>query len=163
MEKEVVEQVNRQINKELYSEYLYLSMAAYFDSVSLEGFSSWMKKQAGEEHTHGMKFFSHLVERGERVKLAAIEAPPLEWASPLEAFKQAYKHETEVTASINRLADLAEGKKDRALSVFLNWFISEQVEEEAQTKLIVDKLEMVGASKEGLLYLDKELGKRGKE
>jgi len=155
--------VNEQINKELYSSYLYLSMAAYFADKNLAGFAKWMHTQADEEHTHGMKLYEHLVDRGGRVMLKAIEAPATEWASNLEAFKEVAAHEAKVTASIYALYETALKEKDYPAQVLLQWFINEQVEEEKNAAEIVANLQLIEARGTAVLMLDKQLGKRGKE
>ncbi|MFH1750923.1 MAG: ferritin [Candidatus Micrarchaeota archaeon] len=157
--------MNEQINHEFSSSYIYLSMCAYFEREGLNGFAGWMEKQSDEEVEHGMKFFKFIHERGGKVTLSAIPAPKTEWKSALEAFEDAYKHEVKVTALIHALKDGAQSEKDHASDEFLDWFTSEQVEEEKQTSEIVQKLRMVGDSKHALLALDAELGKRkgGKE
>lgn len=155
--------INEQINKELYSAYLYLSMSAYFETRNLPGFAHWMKLQAEEELEHGMKFFEYLNERGGKVELKAIAAVPTEWKDNLEVFKQVQEHEAAVTASIYSLHELALKEKDYASQVMLQWFINEQVEEEKNAAYIVQRLEMMDAKSNGVLMLDHELGKRGKE
>jgi ferritin len=135
-------------------------MAGYFESQSLSGMASWMKVQAQEELSHAMKFFGHLTERGGTVALGAIDAPPAQWASPLAAFEDAYKHECHISSLIDKLADLAAAEKDHAFAVFMQWFVKEQVEEEATASLIVERLRMVGESKNGLLMMDHQLGHR---
>lgn len=152
--------INEQINAELWSSYLYLSMASYFDSISLSGFSNWMQAQAQEEINHAMRFYNHVIERGGRVKLAAIDEVPTEWKSPLDAFEQTYKHEQKVTSLIENLADVAEKEKDRASMNMLQWFIDEQVEEEDSADEIVQKLKLIGESGNGIFMLDRELGQR---
>jgi len=156
--------INAQMNREFYSSYLYLAMAGYFESMNLKGFSGWMQVQAKEEHAHGMKFYGYLVEQGARISMAAIEAPPSEWATPLAAFEHALAHEQKVTARIHDLMDLAMKEKDYATAGFLGWFVKEQVEEEAAAGEIVFKMKLASAEKGAvLLYLlDHELGKRGK-
>ena len=161
LEAKMRDALNRQINAELYSSYLYLSMAGWFESLSLTGFAHWMRVQAKEEHAHAMKFFDHVVERGAKVELKAIEAPPKSWQSPLAAFKSVAAHESKVTGLINALADQAQGTRDHATGTMLHWFISEQVEEEANAAEIVAKLEMLGDSTGGLFALDHQLAKRG--
>ncbi len=155
--------INEQINKELYSSYLYLSMAAYFEDQNLSGFARWMYVQTGEEREHGMKFYEYLVDRGAKVDLKAIAAPATTWKSSLEVFKEVQKHEAFVTASINSLYELALSEKDFATQIMLQWFISEQVEEEKNAAEIVQKLELIEAKGTALLMLDHELGHRGKE
>ncbi len=152
--------LNQQINAETYSAYLYFSMSAYFSSINLEGFASWMRIQGLEELTHAEKFFRYLSERGARVRLAAIEAPPVEWDSPLAAMEQQYEHEQKVTAMINALVDLALDERDHATNSFLKWFVDEQVEEEATADGLVQKLKLVGAGGNVLFMMDRELGQR---
>lgn len=155
--------INEQINKELYSSYLYLSMAAYFQGQNLPGFAKWMYVQTGEEREHGMKFYEYLVDRGAKVELKAIAAPATVWNSSLDAFKEVQKHEAFVTASINALYELALGEKDYPSQILLQWFISEQVEEEKNAAEIVQQLELIDAKGTAVLMLDHQLGKRGKE
>lgn len=151
---------NKQINAELYSSYLYLSMAAYFDSINLTGAAHWMRCQAQEELVHAMKFYTFVDERGGRVILEPIEGPPTVWESPLHAFEDAYQHETKVTALINGLVDLALQERDHAANNFLQWFVAEQVEEEASTDTVVQKLKLAGSQGSGLFMIDRELGAR---
>jgi len=155
--------VNEQINKELFSSYLYLSMAAYFEDKNLPGFARWLRVQEVEEREHGMKFYDFLVDRGGRVELKAIAAPQKEWKSSLEVFKEVQAHETHVTASINALYELALKEKDYPAQVLLQWFISEQVEEEKNAADIVAQLELIDAHGTAVLMLDKTLGKRSGE
>ncbi|MDI9369612.1 MAG: ferritin [Synergistaceae bacterium] len=158
--RKVEEAINEQINAELYSAYIYLSMASWFDSMNLGGMAHWMNLQAKEEVEHALKFADFLMERGGRVIYKAIEGPETEWPSPLEAFRAAYDHEKYVTRRINDLMDIAIAEKDYASQVFLQWFITEQVEEEASASEIVGRLEMIGDGKHGLLMIDKELAGR---
>ena len=151
---------NKQINAELYSSYLYLSMAAYFESKDLKGMAHWMNIQANEEKAHAMRFFDFINDRSGRVTLTQIEAPKTEWKSPLEAFEDAYKHEIKITGMINELFTLVAIEKDGAGHDFLEWFCREQVEEEANAQLIVAQLKLVGDNGVGLYLLDQELGKR---
>ncbi|MBN1917255.1 MAG: ferritin [Verrucomicrobia bacterium] len=153
--------INRQINAELYSGYMYLAMSSYFETVNLPGFAAWMKAQAGEELEHAMKMFGYVGERRGTVTLDAIDKPPSKWASPLKAFEAALEHEEKVTGMINTLADLAAAENDHATGVFLQWFIKEQVEEEASADAIVQKLKLAKDASGALLMLDRELGKRG--
>ncbi|NIP44838.1 MAG: ferritin [candidate division Zixibacteria bacterium] len=153
--------LNDQINAELYSAYLYLSMAAYFEDTNLPGMAGWMKAQAQEEVGHAMKFYGYVFDRDSKVELKAIDGPKTKWASPLAAFEDAYKHEQKVTGLIHKLVDLANKEKDHATRSFLNWFVDEQVEEEASTKMIADRLKVIGDSKPGLFMLDRELAGRG--
>lgn len=152
---------NKQLNAETYSGYLYLSMAACFEACNLPGFARWMKVQAQEEMGHAMKFYAHINERGGRVKLDGIDAPPVEWDSPLAAFQAAYEHEQKVTAMINDLVDLAAKESDHAAGVFLQWFVSEQVEEEASADEIVQMLKRIQDAPGPLYMLDHQLGQRG--
>ena len=152
--------LNDQIRKEIYSSYLYLSMAAQFASMNLNGFAHWMKIQAGEETKHGMKIYEHLNERGGRVILQQIDAPPPTWKSAKEMFQDAYQHEQKVTKSINKIVELARAEKDNATEIFLQWFVSEQVEEEASANEILQKLQLAGENPVTLLMFDAELGKR---
>ena len=152
--------LNKQLNRELYSGYLYLSMSAYFESVNLPGFAHWMRKQASEEEAHAMKLYKYLVERGGRVEMDDIEAPKLEWKSPLEAFEDAYKHEQKVSDMIHKLVEVARAEKDHATESFLKWFVDEQVEEEESTNEIVQKLKMINGSKNAMFMLDSVLAKR---
>jgi ferritin len=149
-----------QLNAELYSAYLYLSMAAYFDSDNLPGLSNWMKVQAQEEVAHAMKFYEHIDERGGAVTLKAIAGPKTSWKSPMEAFQDAYKHEQKVTGLIDKLMTLAEAEKDRAARIFLEWFVTEQVEEEASVDYVVQRLKKSKDAPMALLMLDKELAAR---
>ncbi len=152
--------LNKQINAELYSSYLYRSMEAYFLAGNLKGFARWMSAQANEEHSHAMKFFEYINERSGRVTLTEIASPPTEWANPLAVFKAVYQHEQKVTGMINDLAKLAESEKDYATSVLLQWFVKEQVEEEASALEIVEKLKMIKDSAQGLFMMDSILGQR---
>ena len=152
--------INQQINAELYSSYLYLSMATYFDSKGLGGFSNWMRQQAQEELFHGMKMFDFVCERGGRVVLQAIDKPPSKWSSPLDAFQNVLAHEQKVTGLINDLVNLAIDERDHATNIFLQWFVSEQVEEEDTAGNLVDKLILIGKDANGLFMLDTELGQR---
>ena len=156
----VQEAMNEQINAELYSAYLYLSMAADFEAANLRGMAHWMQLQAKEEVGHALKFFKHIFERGGRVTLTAIAAPPAKWESAQAAFEAAYKHECHVTSLINELVDLAGAENDHASAVFLQWFVNEQVEEEANASEIFHQLKMVGDSKQGLFMLDRHLAQR---
>jgi len=152
--------VNKQINAEIYSSYLYLSMSAYFESINLKGFANWMKAQAQEEMVHAIKFYDYINERSGRVLLTAIEAPPKQWDSPLDVFEFTYKHEQKVTGLINDLVNLAISEADHATTNFLQWFVAEQVEEEASADEVVQKLKLAGERGSGLFMLDRELGQR---
>ena len=155
--------INDQINKELYSSYLYLSMAAYFEDRNLPGFSHWMRVQEAEEREHGMKLYDFILERGGRVNLKAIDAPKTEWASTLEVAEEVAAHEAKVTASIYALYETALKEKDYPAQVMLQWFISEQVEEEKNAAEIVADLQLIEDRGTAVLMLDKQLGKRSSE
>jgi ferritin len=152
--------INKQINAEVYSSYLYLAMQAYFTAKNWLGFANWMKVQSGEENAHAMKFFEYVLERGGEVVLDDIKAAETKWKTPLEVFQVVYEHELKVTALINDLLKLARQEGDTATESMLKWFIDEQVEEEANALLIVEKLKMIKDSTNGLFMLDHELGER---
>ena len=151
---------NVQINKEFYSEYLYLSMQAYFERLNLKGFVNWMSVQVQEERAHAMGMFDYLNQRGGNVQLEAIEKPQTDWKSPLDVFEEVLKHEEYVTSSINELMDVAEETKDRAAMSFLNWYLKEQVEEEDNVGNVLATLKLIGDDKKALLMLDKDLATR---
>lgn len=155
--------MNEQIKNELYSAYLYLSMAAHFESKTLNGFANWLRIQAKEELGHAMKFFDFILERGGTVSLKAIDQPPSSWNSNLEAFEQVLAHEQKVTKNINDLYELALKEKDYPSQVMLQWFIEEQVEEEKNATEIIEKLKLIEAHGTAVLMLDHELGKREPE
>lgn len=152
--------LNEQLNAELYSSYLYLSMAAYFESLSLKGMAHWMRIQAQEELVHVMKFFDFINDRNGRVMLTEVRGPKTEWNSPLEAFEESYAHECGISERVDNLMALANGENDQASSTFLQWFVTEQVEEESHVQSIVDKLKLVGDNGVAIFMLDGELGQR---
>jgi ferritin len=152
--------MNDQINKELFSSYLYLSMAAWFEDRNLPGFANWMRVQADEEREHAMKIYDFILERGGKVALKAIDAPKTEWNSTLEVAEEVAAHEGKVTASIHALYELALKEKDYPAQVMLQWFISEQVEEEKNAAEIVASLKMIEAHETAVLQLDHRLSKR---
>jgi ferritin len=152
--------MNEQINKELFSSYLYLSMAAYFEDKNLPGFGNWMRIQADEEREHAMKFYDFILERGGKVLLKGIDAPKTEWTSSLEVAEEVAAHEAKVTASIYALYELALKEKDYPSQVMLQWFISEQVEEEKNAGEIVTSMKMIEARETAVLMLDHRLAKR---
>jgi ferritin len=152
--------LNAQVNAELYSSYLYLSMAAYFKNINLAGFSRWMEAQALEEQTHAWKFYNFIHERSGQVVLKAIDGPPTHWDSPIAVFQDVCAHEQKVTRLINDLVDLAIDERDHATNNFLQWFVAEQVEEEASVDEVVQKLKLMGDAKGALFMLDQELGRR---
>ena len=160
LKKKIEEAFNEQINWELYSSYLYLSMSAYFLSINLNGFASWMRVQALEELTHAMKFFDFINERGGRVELLAVKAPQKEWESPLAAFEDAYEHECLVSGRINDLVNLSLDERDHASNNFLQWFVGEQVEEESSVDAVVQKLKLIKGDGGGLFLIDQELAQR---
>jgi len=160
LKKKMLKGLNAQINAEMYSAYLYLSMESYFQSVSLSGFASWMRGQVQEELFHGMKFYDYVNERGAKVILDTIDKPDSNWKTPLAAFEHILKHEQMVTSLINELMDLAIAEQDHATRIFLQWFVSEQVEEEASVGEVVDKLRLIKEDSSGLFLLDAEMNKR---
>ncbi len=160
MNKKIQEAFNEQLNAELFSSYLYLSMANYFASENLDGMAQWMQLQTDEEREHGMKFLDFVNHRGGRVALKQIDEPKFEWSSPLEAFQDAYEHECLISSKINKLMDLTTAESDHAATTFLQWFVTEQVEEEANAQSIVEKLKMIGDHTMGLMMMDQQLGQR---
>ena len=154
------EAINEQIKNELESYYIYLSMAAYFHSISLDGMGHWMRCQAHEEMIHAMKFFQHLIDRGGKLVLQDVRQLKTEWSSPQEAFKDAFAHEQFITGKINELTTIAREEKDYASEPLLAWFSDEQIEEEAESGKIADEMEMVGEDKSALLMMDRELAQR---
>jgi len=152
--------INEQIKWEMYSSYLYLSMSAYFESVNLKGFASWMRIQSMEELTHVKRFYDFLSTRGGRIILAEIMAPPSEWDSPQAVFEETLKHEQHVTSRINDLVDLAQELKDHASNSFLQWFVDEQVEEEESVDEALQSLKLNENNPGGLFMIDKELAQR---
>jgi ferritin len=151
---------NEQIQAEFYSAYLYLSMSAYFESINMLGFAHWMRVQTNEEQEHAMKLYKFVIERGGRVSLQAIQQPPVEFDSVLAVSEMTFAHEQKVSSLIYNLYELAGEVGDHAAEVFLQWFISEQVEEENNTRTIVDQLRMIGDHKMGLVMLDHQLAER---
>ncbi len=158
--KKLEKAINDQINKELFSEYLYISMQAWFAAQNLDGMANWMDAQGKEERFHAMKFFNYLLERGGKVTLKPIEGPATEFKTPIKAFQAAFEHEQFITKSINDLMDLAIKENDHATRSFLQWYIDEQVEEEASVDKIVNQLKMVGENGHGIMMIDRELGQR---
>ncbi len=158
--KRMEEAINKQINAEIWSAYLYLSMSAYFESINLPGFANWMKIQWQEELTHANKFFDYVNERGGRVHLEAIAAVKTEWESPIEAFQETLDHERHVSSLINDLVNIAVEEKDHATNNMLQWFVAEQVEEESNADDLVMQLKMIQGHGHGMLMLDRELASR---
>ncbi len=152
--------MNEQINKEFFSSYLYLSMAAYFEDKNLTGFAHWMQLQADEEREHAMKFYNFILDAGGRVQLKALDAPATEWKSNLEVAEQVAEHEARVTASIHDLYELALKERDYAAQVMLQWFITEQVEEEKTSSQVLESVRRIDDNPAALVMLDRELGQR---
>lgn len=152
--------INGQINAELYSSYLYLCMSTWFSERSLSGFAGWMRAQAQEEMFHSMKMLDYLLERGGSVELEAIAKPDRHWSTPLEVIEETAAHEAKVTGLINDLVDVALEERDHAANIFLQWFVAEQVEEEASVGDVVEKMKMIGDDSAGMFAMDMEMGKR---
>lgn len=155
--------INEQINHELFSSYLYLSMSAHFESAGLPGFAQWLRLQSDEERAHAMKFYEHLLDRGGQVKLAPIAAPRTEWATTLEAVEEVLAHEKAITALIHALYEKALTEKDYPAQILLQWFINEQVEEEKSATEILDQMKRIEAHETAVLMLDHQLSKRRPE
>lgn len=151
---------NKQINEEIFSSYIYLSMAAYFEAINLTGFAHWMRLQAQEEMFHAMRFFNHIGERGGKVELMAVKEPKRKWDSPLQVFEETLKHEEYITGCINKLMDTAIEAKDYAGQNLLKWFVDEQVEEEVNATDALEKLKRIGTNDALLLMQDLEMAKR---
>ena len=160
MDGKMVKAINDQINAEIYSSYLYFSMAAYFDSINLKGCSSWMRVQVMEEQAHTKKFYDYLIARGGRIVLSEIKAPPSEWETPLAVFEHVLEHEQMVTSLINGLVDLSLELKDHATNSFLTWYVDEQVEEEESADEVIQSLKLNADNPGGLFMIDKELAQR---
>ncbi len=159
LSKKMAAALNEQINKEMYSAYLYMSMSAFSTFKGLNGFANWFMIQYQEEMTHAMKIYQYLLDQGEQVELLQIEQPPGDFGTPLEMFRQTLEHEQFITRSINELVDLAMEEKDHATGIFLQWYVTEQIEEEANDNEIISKLELVGDGN-GLFMVDNELAAR---
>jgi len=160
LSKKMEEEFNGQVNKELYSAYLYLSMSSYCAATGFMGFANWMEVQAKEELDHAMKMYDHIIERGGNAKLATIQQPDAVWANLTNVFEATLKHEQFVTSCINHLMEIAVAEKDFASMNFLNWYINEQIEEEANADELVKKLQFIGDDKNALLSLNTELAAR---
>jgi ferritin len=160
MSETVAEALNEHLNAELYSAYLYLSMAAYFESEDLEGFAQWMKVQAREEMDHVVRMYGYINERDARVLLRSVAAPPNDWQSPLVAFEETLRHEREISERIHKLVELSQRENDHATNSFLQWFVSEQVEEEASVKKALQSVRLVEGAPGGLFLVDQTLGAR---
>lgn len=160
LNKKLEKALNKQINEEFYSSYLYLAMSAWFETKNLLGFANWMKMQSKEEYVHAEKIYNYVFTKGGLVTLEAIAQPRTEWKSVLDAFENTYEHEQHITKCINDLVDISVQEKDHATNAFLQWFVNEQVEEEATAQKIVDDLKMVGDNNYGIFMLDREMGTR---
>lgn len=160
LSKKMQKALNDQINAEIWSAYLYLSMSAYFESENLPGFANWMKVQWQEELSHASKFFDYINERGGRVLLQPIAAVDSVWKDPLEVIETTLKHEQHVSSLINELVNIAMDERDHATNNMLQWFIAEQVEEEASVEGLVQQLKLINGFGHGILMLDRELGQR---
>ena len=156
----ILKALNKQLNEELYSSYAYLAMSTHFSSQSLDGFAHWFRLQSQEEYGHAMKFYGFIIQTGGEVTLKQIGAPKTTWKTVMEAFKDTLAHEKKITGLIHKLVGGAMQSKDYAVNNFLQWFVNEQVEEEATVEEIIHKLEMIGDNKGGLYMLDRELGAR---
>lgn len=160
MSKTMEKAINGQINAELYSSYMYLAMSAWFSGKGMAGFANWMRQQAQEEMFHAIKMYDFVGERGGKVLLEAIDKPPGDWKTSIEVFQATLAHEQKVTGLINNLVNQAMDERDHASNIFLQWFITEQVEEEANVSAILDKLKLIGKETGGLFALDQELAQR---
>ena len=160
LSKKMESALNDQTGAEISSAYLYLAMSAYFQSINLPGFANWMRVQAREEMVHAMKFYDYIYGRGGRVFLKGIEAPQKEWESPLDVFGSTLAHEQKVTSLINGLVDIAIEERDHATNIFLQWFVSEQVEEEENVNEVLQKIKRMGDAPGGMFMLDNEMGQR---
>ncbi len=160
LSEKMTEALNKQINKEIYSAYLYLSMSAYSTYTGLHGFANWFRVQYQEEMTHAMLIYDYVHDHGAKVRLMAIPQPPTEFGSAIEIFEKTLEHEKFVTKSINDLVGLAINEKDHATQIFLQWFVTEQIEEEANDNEIISKLKLAGNEGKGLFMIDKELAGR---
>ena len=160
LSEKMAEVLNKQVNKEMYSAYLYMAMSAYSTYTGLKGFANWFMIQYQEEMVHAMKIYDYINGQGGQVKLMAIEQPATEFKSPMDMFEKTLAHEKFITKSINELVDLAIAEKDHATNIFLQWFVTEQIEEEGNDNEIIARLKLVGEDGNGLLMLDKELAAR---
>ena len=160
LSKKMQDALNKQVNAELYSAYFYLSMSAYYESVNLPGFANWMRVQYQEETFHAMKIYDYINARGGRAILTAIEKPPTDWKSPIAPFEDTYKHEQKVTALINDLVNLAIEERDHATNSMLQWFVTEQVEEEKNASGILEQIKLLKDAPNGMFMIDRELGQR---
>lgn len=160
LSEKLVDAINDQIQYEYHSAFVYKAMQAYFEDEDLPGMANWMDVQFQEEMSHAEKMFQFVCESGSRVEMKAMEAPRNEYSSPLDAFEASLEHEQSVTARINALMDLAQEERNHAAQIFLQWFVTEQVEEEASVSHIIAKLKRVKQDGRGLMMIDQELAKR---
>ena len=160
LSEKMVEALNNQVNREIYSAYLYMSMSAYSTYVGLKGFANWFMVQYQEEMVHAMKIYDYINSQSSKIKLQAIEEPASEFDSPLDMFEKTLKHEQFITGCINEVVDLAIEEKDHATNIFMQWYVTEQIEEEGNDNEIISKLKLIGDDGNGLLRLDNELGIR---
>ncbi len=160
LKENVLDKLNAQLNSEIYSAYLYFSMAGYFESLNLKGFANWMEIQAREEVLHSHRLYKYIIDKGDRPKMSAIDEPTHDWGSPQEAMEDTYSHECQISEQINECVSLALKENDHSTNTMLQWFVSEQVEEEAAADDIVQKLKMISGNSTGLYLLDTELSKR---
>lgn len=160
LSEKMVDALNEQINKEMYSAYLYLAMSSYAEFKGLKGFSNWYRVQYQEEMEHAMRIYDYVQEQGAQVKLKAIEQPSSDFGTPLQILEKTLEHEQFVTKLINNLVDLAIKEKDHASQIFLQWFVTEQIEEESNVNEILDKLKLAGKNGNGLFMIDKDLAAR---
>jgi len=160
MNKKIAQALNEQVNREMYSAYLYMSMSAYSAEIGLKGFANWFMVQYHEEMFHAMKIYEYLQSRGESITLETIHTPPQKFKNVLDMFTQTLTHEQYITSSINELVELAASKKDHATQIFLQWYVTEQVEEEDNDNEIIAQLKLIGNDTRGLLFLDRELAGR---
>ncbi len=160
LNKRVEKELNQQLNQEMYSAYLYLSMSAYLASQNLQGFANWMKIQFQEEQDHAMKLYTYILDRGGRVSFDTIEAPEEEWGSIIEVFEKVLAHEQSITANINELVNTSIEEKDHATVSMLQWFVTEQVEEESSVSDLLDQLKLIKGEGAGLFMLDREARQR---
>jgi ferritin len=160
LSEKMTNELNEQVNREMYSAYLYMAMSSYSDSIGLKGFANWFMVQFHEEMFHAMKIYEYIQRQGEQPVLKAIDTPPSRFETALDMFEKTLEHEQFVTKSINNLMDLAIEEKDHATRIFLQWYVTEQVEEEENDNDIISQLKLIGDNPQGLMMLDRELGQR---
>jgi ferritin len=162
IKEKITKMLNKQINQEFYSSYLYLQMSAFFGEEKLSGFAAWMKIQSQEEYKHAMKLYDYVLQANAKVEFQKIDAPKNKWKDTQDVFQDTYKHEKQITGFINEIVDFALTEKDFATFSFLQWFVTEQVEEESTALLILDKIKLIGDNKTGLFFLDREMAGRAR-